>query len=503
MAHQDNYLPLDRYRQLAEKSPDFISRHTPGDLVFIDVNPAVEKILGFRAEEVIGRSINDFLHPKDLAAWKEGTSTSNITYNDGIYTSTYRLRHKNNDYIWVETTSRSIRDPETGKLEEVLCVSRDITERMQADKTLTRLASIVEATSDLVLFCNPTYQVRYLNESALHTLHIDKARFPTLHVDDLVSKANYHKLTNEVFPLALKNGVWRGEIQLEPETIDDRIAIVEQVIAHWNVDDELNYFSIIGRDITEQRKAEAEAMKYQLEMAHISRLMSLGEMASGLAHEINQPLAAILNYSRGTLRRIEEGNITELGGVNKALHLISRQAIRAADIIKRLRSFVKKTEYQRMEFSINGVCEEIVQFLGQEARNASINVEFDFKADNPIIEADKVQIEQVILNLVRNAIEAYDNTALSSSIASDGNTRLITIATEQTADNLQVSVTDNGHGISQAQMKNLFEPFFTSKETGLGMGLSISRTIIETHGGSLSAVSDGRSGSTFTINLPR
>ncbi|MEH6471867.1 MAG: PAS domain S-box protein [Halopseudomonas sp.] len=491
---EDDYQPLDRYRQLAEKSPDFISRHAPGDLVFIDVNPAVEKILGYSSDEIIGRSANELFHPKDVGSWKNGTS--NVTYNEGVYTSTYRLRHKNGDYIWLETTSRTIRDPETGKLEEIICVSRDVTERIQADRTMTRLASVVEATSDLVLFCNADYQVRYLNESAIRTLNIDKARFPTLHLDELISKQNNVQLYQEILPLVLKTGDWRGELALEPESIEDRVAVIQQIIAHRNEEGELSYYSIIGRDITEQRKAEAEAMQYQLEMAHISRLMSLGEMASGLAHEINQPLGAILNYSQGTLRRIEDNSISDLSGVTKALQLISRQAMRAADIIKRLRGFVKKTEYQRMDVSINSLCEEIAQFMEQEARNTGIQFLFQLDPEKPTIHADKVQIEQVVLNLIRNSIEAYSNNQ-------DKSDKLITITTQQTAQQLQVRISDNASGMTQNQMNNLFEPFFTSKESGLGMGLSISRTIIEAHGGNLQAESDGHSGSTFTISLPR
>ncbi|MFT6915574.1 MAG: two-component system sensor kinase FixL [Motiliproteus sp.] len=494
MPDKDDYQPLDRYRQLAEKSPDFISRHAPGNLVFIDVNPAVEKILGYRSDEIIGLSANDLFHPEDVGSWKNGTS--NVTYNEGVYTSTYRLRHKNGDYIWLETTSRTIRDPDTGKLEEIICVSRDVSERVQADNNLTRLARVVEATSDLVLFCNANFQINYLNESAIRTLNINKARFPTLQLDELLTKHNYSLFQRTILPLVLKTGDWRGELALEPESIGQRIAIVQQVIAHRDEEGELSYFSIIGRDISEQRKAEAEAMQYQLEMAHISRLMSLGEMASGLAHEINQPLGAILNYSQGTLRRIEEGSISELCGVTQALQLISRQAHRAADIIRRLRGFVKKTEYQRMNFSINAVCEEIAQFMVQEARNAGIQFLFRLDASEPSLLADKVQIEQVVLNLIRNSIEAYSGNDLNSK-------KLITLTTQQSAQELQVRISDNASGITQSQMNNLFEPFFTSKETGLGMGLSISRTIIEAHGGRLRAESDGRSGSTFTISLPR
>jgi two-component system sensor kinase FixL len=209
-----------------------------------------------------------------------------------------------------------------------------------------------------------------------------------------------------------------------------------------------------------------------------------------------------LNYSRGTLRRIEGGNITELSGVEKALQLISRQAVRAADIIKRLRSFVKKTEYQRMEFSINAVCQEIAQFLEQEARNAGIDIVFDFDNATPPLHADKVQIEQVILNLIRNAIEAYDS-ADNMFNHSEKSNKLITISTSHSDERQFVRVADNASGINTSQMESLFEPFFTSKDSGLGMGLSISRTIIEAHGGDLLAESDGHSGSTFTISLPR
>ena len=493
MSQPDTYQPKDRYRQLAEKSPDLISRHTPYKLAFIDVNPAVEKILGYRIDEVIGRSASELFHPDDVDSWELGAS--NVTYNEGVYTSTYRIRHKNGEYLWFETTSRTIRDPDTGDLEEIICVSRDISARMEADRALTRLSRLVEATSDLVLFFNTNFQIGYLNQSAIKTLRINKSRFPTLHLDELLSRDNFNRFQNQIFPLVQHEGVWSGELQLEPESMPDRIAIIQQIIAHRTDEGDISYFSIIGRDITEQRRAEDEAMQYQLEMAHISRLMSLGEMASGLAHEINQPLAAILNYSRGTLRRIEQAHGEEFERIKQALQLISRQAIRAADIIKRLRSFVKKTEYQRMEFSINAVCEEIAQFMEQEARNAGIGFVFELDENQPNLYADKVQIEQVVLNLIRNAIEAYKETQTSEAPR-------ITIRTRKQPKQLLIDISDNAGGISQQQMDNLFEPFYSSKDTGLGMGLSISRTIIEAHGGELWAESDGRSGSRFCISIP-
>ncbi|WP_207061358.1 PAS domain S-box protein [Motiliproteus sp. SC1-56] len=492
MYQHDDYQPLDRYRQLAEKSPDLISRHSPEDFVFIDVNPAVEKILGYTVEEILGRPAYELFHPDDADTWMNRASS--VTYREGVYTNVYRFKCKSGSYIWLETTSRTIRDPETGLLEEIICVSRDVTERVQAEQTMTRLARVVEASSDLVMFCNGSHQIDYLNEAAIRTMNIDKSRFPTLHLEELLPREAYQQMVETVFPQVLADRNWRGEIRLHPRSMEDRIAVIQQIIAHRGDSGELQYFSIIGRDITDQHKAEEEARQHQLEMAHISRLMSVGEMASGLAHEINQPLAAILNYSRGCLRRIEEGSMTRLDQVTQALELIARQAVRAADIIKRLRSFVKKTEYQRMVFQINAVCEEIAQFLDQEARDHGISYRFMLDEQNPVLHADKVQIEQVILNLLRNAIEAHGQCEKEE--------KLITIQTVSQGGQLQVRVSDNASGIPAEQLENLFEPFFTSKESGLGMGLSISRTIIEAHGGRLWAESDGSNGTTFTIRLP-
>ncbi|WP_210396610.1 PAS domain-containing sensor histidine kinase [Motiliproteus sediminis] len=492
MTQNDTYQPLDRYRQLAEKSPDLISRHAPDDFSFIDVNPAVEKLLGYSANEIIGRPAYDLFHNEDADTWKNRAQS--VTYREGVYTNVYRFQRKDGDYIWLETTSRTIRDPDTGEIEEIICVSRDVTERVVAEQTMTRLARVVEASSDLVMFCSENHLIDYLNEAAIRTMHIDKSRFPTLHLEELLSREGFRQLTDEALPTALRDGNWRGAIPLRPGSMEDRYAEIQQIIAHKRDDGRLQYFSLIGRDVTDQKKAEEEAMQHQLEMAHISRLMSVGEMASGLAHEINQPLAAIANYSRGSLRRIEEGTMSTLEDAAKVFTLIARQAVRAGDIIKRLRSFVKKTEYQRMDFHINGVCEEIAQFLEQEARNENIRYRFRLDDSDPRLNADKVQIEQVILNLLRNAIDAYRH--------SDKAEKTITISTARARSELRVRIQDEATGISPEQLENLFEPFFTTKDSGLGMGLSISRTIIEAHGGRLWAESDGATGTTFNILLP-
>jgi len=292
------------------------------------------------------------------------------------------------------------------------------------------------------------------------------------------------------------HGVWYGSIPMQLPAQLNRVAEIREVIAHRNrrENNKVEYYSIIGRDITLRLKAEEEAKRHQLELAHMSRLLSVGEMATGLAHEINQPLAAILNYCRGTQRRLEDDNVDAVATVSRSMELITKQAKRAAEIIKRMRAFVRKTEYQRLEFSVNDACIEVSKFLHQEAIDHNITFDFQLDEQAPMLLADKVQIEQVLLNLMRNAIEAYSDC--------DKAYRPVIITTRNTGGYINISVEDEAKGISSEGLANLFEPFYTSKSTGLGMGLSISRTIIETHGGQLWAESDGETGTHFHLKLP-
>jgi len=226
----------------------------------------------------------------------------------------------------------------------------------------------------------------------------------------------------------------------------------------------------------------------------MSRLLSVGEMATGLAHELNQPLAAILNYSRGAQRRLTEANGDALDTASAALERISRQALRAAEIIKRMRSFVRRTEYQRLLFSINEACSEVCKLLQQEMKDHGISLQLDLDPEDPQLLADKIQIEQVLLNLLRNAIEAYGDSSRSE--------RPIQLSTRRRDELLEICVSDEAGGIPTDDLQRLFEPFYTSKATGLGMGLPISRTIIETHGGRLWADSDGHCCTRFHLQLP-
>ena len=485
----------DRYRLLAEQSTDMISRHTPApDWTYIDVSPAVESVLGYTQAEIIGMAGYDMFHPQDADNLLKRADS--VRYREGMYTNIYRYRHKDGHYIWLETTSRTIRGDD-GEPVEIICVSRDVTEREEAQRAMRRLARVVEASSDMIMFCNhETQKLTYLNESAYHTLGTEKDTPVIYYLNQLFAREIMETLVKDALEHAAIHGVWYGSIPMQLPAQLNRVAEIREVIAHRNrrENNKVEYYSIIGRDITLRLKAEEEAKRHQLELAHMSRLLSVGEMATGLAHEINQPLAAILNYCRGTQRRLEDDNVDAVATVSRSMELITKQAKRAAEIIKRMRAFVRKTEYQRLEFSVNDACIEVSKFLHQEAIDHNITFDFQLDEQAPMLLADKVQIEQVLLNLMRNAIEAYSDC--------DKAYRPVIITTRNTGGYINISVEDEAKGISSEGLANLFEPFYTSKSTGLGMGLSISRTIIETHGGQLWAESDGETGTHFHLKLP-
>ncbi|CCN83824.1 putative TWO COMPONENT HISTIDINE KINASE [Vibrio nigripulchritudo SFn27] len=484
-------LEADRYRMLVEQSTDMISRHTPtSDWTYIDVNQAVESMLGYLPEEIIGTAGYDLFHFEDADNLHERADS--VRYHNGMYINTYRYRHKMGHYIWMETTSRTIRNA-TGEPQEIVCVSRDVTDRVLAQQSMQRFARVVEAASDLVIFCDyGTQKMTYFNESAQQILGVPvengSARYLSQLFEPEIARYRLQKALEE----ADKNEGWYGSLPLQlPHS--DLHAEIEEIIAHRDSHDKTEYYTLIGRNNTLKRQAEEEAKQYQKEMAHMSRFLSVGEMATGLAHELNQPLATILNYCRGAQRRLEnDGNATEM--VSRAFDMISTQALRAAEIIKRMRSFLRKADSHHQHFSINDACTDVCQLLNHEIEDHNIDLSLQLAVDEPTLFGDKIQIEQVVLNLLRNAIEAHQ--------CNDNPHRKVIIASSIVDREVQVLVSDNAGGISSADLGKLFEPFFTSKSMGLGMGLPISRTIIESHGGRLWAEIDENASSHFYLRLP-
>jgi two-component system sensor kinase FixL len=255
------------------------------------------------------------------------------------------------------------------------------------------------------------------------------------------------------------------------------------------------FFTGFVRDLTERRRTEAQLEVLQAELVHMSRLTAMGEMASTLAHELNQPLAAIANYLKGSQRLLERQEGDLVPTIRDALDKAAAQAIRAGQIIRRLREFVSRGESERREESLSQMIEEAcaLALVGAKEQGVQLRLQFDQRYDDVL--ADKVQIQQVLLNLMRNAVEA-----MAESI---GPRRELKVATWEGAGGMvEISVSDSGPGVASDFADRLFQPFATTKIQGMGVGLSISKTIIEAHGGRIWFQPTPGGGATFVIALP-
>ena len=250
----------------------------------------------------------------------------------------------------------------------------------------------------------------------------------------------------------------------------------------------------IVRDITDRKRSEQEIHHIRERLSQFGRLSTLGEMAAGLAHELNQPLTAIATYTQACQRLIESGHSDD-DEILATLKKCDAQAQRAGDVIRRLRQFVQKRELGRQEVS----CEELIRDLAAlaevDARNNGIPLTIDVAEGLPKIMVDAVQIQQVILNLIRNGIDAMLNMDHSDEGISVSVTKVEN-------EKIRIAVTDHGSGITNEAEKRIFEPFFTTKSSGLGLGLAICQSIITSHGGVLKFTKNPSGGTTFHFTLP-
>jgi two-component system sensor kinase FixL len=252
------------------------------------------------------------------------------------------------------------------------------------------------------------------------------------------------------------------------------------------------FFTGFIRDLTERQQTEARLQELQSELVHISRLTAMGEMASTLAHELNQPLSAIANYLKGSRRLLDDNSDEQSAMLRDAMDKAGDQAIRAGQIIRRLRDFVARGESERRVESVKKLVEEASALALVGAKDQGVRVRFQFDPTIDLVLADKVQVQQVLLNLMRNAIEAMQ----------DRKQRDLVISTTPAEDGMiAISVTDTGAGIAPEMVSQLFQPFVTTKPHGMGVGLSISRTIDEGHGGEITCERNPAGGTIFRLTL--
>lgn len=453
------------------------------------------RLFGYQPEELqsgIGWWLKQ-IHPDDVERiWRDSEAVFN---HDRPFSVEYRFRRSDGSYAYVLHRAFLLKSAQGVPL-RITGTLIDITERKRTEKILAqsekRYRLMAENSTDVIsrhnedgifLYVSPAVKVMfgYSPGELLGT-----SVYAYLHPEDLgVARQRVEEGTRDSLTLQFRARHKNGEY-VWCESIIRTIQDPTNPDAHETV--------AVTRDVTARKQVEDLLRLQQAELAHISRLTSMGEMASGIAHELNQPLTTISHYADACQQTIGAGNVSAeriLAWTGK----IAQQAERAGDIIRRIKGFVQKSLPERTNIDLGMLLEEVIELLDPDARLHDIKLHFERETELPIMLVDKVQIQQVLVNLLRNAFESLD-----ACLAADRS--VIVRASYADLQEVLISVEDRGTGISPDGLERLFEPFFTTKPDGTGVGLPISRSIVEDHGGRLWAANNSDRGMTFWFTLP-
>jgi two-component system, LuxR family, sensor kinase FixL len=318
--------------------------------------------------------------------------------------------------------------------------------------------------------------------------------------DEAVGKLS-HQLMQTVFPAPLEDitaellriGRWEGEL-VHTKRDGSRLTLSSR----WSLQRDERGRPVAtmetNNDITERNHAQEALRRTQAELAHVNRVMTLGELTASIAHEVNQPLAGIVTNGAASLRWLDR-KPPELDEARSAVQSMIDDGMRASEVIKRIRALSKKTELQKVRLSVDGLIDDVIRLVEREVLDQLVSLRLDVASALPAVLGDRVQLQQVIINLVMNGMDAMASVT--------GRPRELVIrARRHEGEQVLIEVRDSGVGIEPQLIDNLFNAFFTTKPNGMGMGLSISRSIIEAHGGRIWATRNSGAGATFHFTLP-
>nr|WP_244486730.1 PAS domain-containing sensor histidine kinase [Aurantimonas sp. Leaf443] len=429
----------------------------------------------------------DAIHPNDRQrshqAWRRSIATGEA------YSVEHRIRVEAGTHRWMHSRAEPRRDRQ-GRILRWYGSTEDIHERKLGEE---HLRSILETVPDAMIVIDDKGTIRSFSKAAERLFRFSVAEIVGRNVKALMPDP-YRRAHDDYLAAYRATGIRRvigiGRV-VRGQRKDGSTFPMELSVGEMRSGEE-RYFTGFIRDLTENWKAEERVQEIQGELLHMSRFTALGEMASALAHELHQPLTAISSYLQGC-RRIADGMPgQEAALMATAIDRASAQAVRAAEIIRSLREFVSRRESRRQVHAVAKLVEEASALALVGARERGVRVMFDLDPAAGHIFADRIQIQQVLLNLLRNAIEAMDGRRRDLVIATRG---------DSVPGFVEFSVRDSGTGLDPRVAASLFDPFVTTKPHGMGVGLSICRTIVEAHGGRISAGPAEGGGTVFRFTI--
>jgi PAS domain S-box-containing protein len=465
-------------------------------------NRGAQETYGWTADEALGRVACELLRTTLPIA---GDLIEDVMRREGRWEG--ELRQITRDGSPIIVASRwSLRRDDRGAPTSVLEINRDITDRKSAEIALQdrerELRQLVDSFPGMVLVANAEGVQQYCNKRTADFLgkapldpHWDAETrafyvYQHAHPDDMLPLANAWRRAHDAgepldfhYRLRRHDGVYRW-ISSRSEPMRDE----HGTVVRW-------YILLV--DVDDQRNAEEALRASQAALAHVTRVTTLGEVSASIAHEVRQPLAAIMNNANSCLGLLSAGS-ENLVEVREALGDIVADAERMNAVIQRIRGLAKRSALERAPLPLKDVVEDVVALANPESAARRVTIRSDVPADLPVVSGDRVQLQQVLLNLVLNGMDAMSSV--------DGQERVLEIHgrvhPEDAARMVTISVRDRGVGLGSVDIARLFDAFYTTKQHGMGMGLAISRSIIQGHGGRLWAEANQGPGATFSFSLP-
>jgi two-component system sensor kinase FixL len=462
------------------------------------VNEATSRMFGYRADELLGQNVSMLMPEPERSAHDSYVQRYLDTGEPRIIGigREVQAQHRSGRLIPIRLSVGRVPDSAPPRFVGLI---RDITAEHEAIAALKlerdRANAYLELNEDILLRLDEDYRIREINARGADLLGAPRVELHGRNWLDLMDGETERERARFMLASARAR---RGSREREFDVRDyggESRRIYWRCIALSAADGTPSGWLVSGDDLTDRSRREAHAVLAQERLTRVARLASMGEMASGVAHELNQPLTAITAYARACERYLamSEPDFAEL---TEAVREIGAEGLRAGRIIDRLRQLVRSDEPGQLQvLDINAVIEELRPLLAGDARQFETHLVLEFAADLPRVEGDAAQIQQVILNLVRNAFEALTDRPPQQ--------REVRLATSRTDNgDALFSVSDNGPGIAQQMSDRLFHPFATTKKSGTGLGLAMSRTIVRSHHGAIEMAAAKPHGTCVLVRLP-
>ena len=487
----------ERFRLLVEGVKDYAIFMLDPDGRVMTWNDGAERIKGYRLEEILGQHFSLFYDPDNIQMGKPEQGLQAAAATGRFEDEGWRIR-KDGSRFWANVIITALQD-ETGKLQGFAKVIRDMTERKQVEQQLRRSEAYLAEAQRL------SHTGSWVWNVSTGALFWSQEHFRIFGLDSEQAKPSYDMFFHMVHPEdrpSTKAGFDRAIRDRSDYEMECRIVRPDGSVRHlhsishpvFNESGALTEYVGTVIDITEHKLAEEALHEARAALAHITRVMTMGELIATIAHEVNQPLGAIVTNGQACLRLLAR----ELPDLDKSREVVKRMisdGLRASEVITRMRALLKKRGTEKALLNVNEIIQEVITLTSTELSKSEIHLQTTLAADLPQVLGDRVQLQQVILNLILNAKEAMRGAGWKPR-------ELLITSLASRSGEAVVAVRDSGTGLDPQDCDRIFEAFFTTKAEGLGLGLSISRTIIEAHGGRLWATPNEDQDTTIQFALP-